>query len=444
MAYQPAQLAAQAYTVIDPRVLLFTAALSIATGVIFGAGPAFFVARFAASSRTATATRRQVRARSALIATQMAVTIVLLTASLALGRSFVKLLTTDNGFELASLATMSVSFAGTSYMANSTALGYYDEVVRRLREIPGVVGVSATGALPLAIDGYQGGSYTIDNGGPPTFTTTFQVAPDYFRTMGGRLIAGREFTAGDLGGQERLAVVSEELARAFGEPPSAVGRLLTTTMGQPRKIIGVVRGMRDSGPSYDLFPQAFFPARAPRSLTIVARVSGDAGDRVAIIRDTVASVDPLVPVFDVKTMDQRLDEALARPKFYATAVVFFGGLALLLSVIGVYGIVSYACGERIREMGIRLALGTTPSRLRVAVVMKTFVAVLLGSLAGMSGAMAASRYLQNLIRGADSGLALMCGVAVAGTMIVAALATWSATRRVAHLDIMEALRPEGS
>ena len=218
--------------------------------------------------------------------------------------------------------------------------------------------------------------------------------------------------------------------------------MVTGARAEPRRIVGVVRSMRDSGPLYPPHPQLFLPSRTPRQLTFVVKISGPAWERLAAVRDALASVDPKVPVYNVKTMDERLDETLARPRFYAIAVLFFGGLALFLSVIGVYGVVSYACGERLRELGIRLALGTTPGRLRGSLVGRVVLLVAAGAAAGGAIAAAGGRQLHNLIPGSDTTMATMIAVAVAGTLVVAVLATWAATRRVASLDIMNALRPD--
>jgi len=443
LAVQPAQLASQAYSILDWQVLAFAALLSVGTGVLFGAGPVLYVSRrmFAVTAKTATPVRRHMRFRNALILLQVAVTIVLVTASAALGRTFVTLLRIDNGYALQSVATMSVSFAGTSYMGAQSRV-YLDEAVRRLRDLPQVVSVSATQFLPLATEGYGAGRFNIDGVGVETLATTVPIAPDYFAALGGHLVSGREFTPQDMAGTEPIAIVNEEFARAFGDPRSLVGRTITGSKFEPRRIIGVVRGMRDSGPLYPPSPQMFMPARSSRALTFVVRVSGPARDRIAALRDALAAVDGSVPVFDVKTMDERLALTLARPKFYATAVVFFGGLALLLSVIGVYGVVSYACGERIRELGIRLALGTTPARLRGRLVWRIVLLVSAGALAGSAFVSSGAPYLQNLIPGAEAALLTTIAVTIAGTVAVAIVATWAATHRVASLDIMNALRPE--
>jgi putative ABC transport system permease protein len=443
LAFQPAPLASQAYSVLDWQVLAFAALLSVGTGLLFGAGPVVYVSRrmFAVSARTATPARRHTRLRNALIFVQVAVTIVLVTASAALGRTFLTLLRVDNGYALETVATMSVSFAGTPYAGARTRV-YYDLAAARLSGLPGVTSVSATQFLPLGTEGYGAGRFNVDGAGAQTLATTVPVHPGYFATLGGQVLAGREFTPQDVDGTESIAIVNEEFARVFADHASIVGRMITSTRLAPRRIIGVVRGMRDSGPLYPPSPQIFLPSRTPRALTFVVRVAGPAAPHIAAIRDALASVDARVPVFNVRTMDQWLEQTLARPKFYAMAVLFFGGLALLLSVIGVYGVVSYACGERIRELGIRLALGTTPVRLRGVLVWRIVLLVAAGAAAGGLLAGSGGRYLRDLIPGAEAAIVATVAIAILGTLIVAVVATWAATRRVAHLDLMRALRPE--
>ncbi len=443
LAVQPAQLASQAYSILDWRVLAFAAVLSIVTGMLFGAGPVLYVSRrmFTVSARTATPARRHTRIRSALILVQVAVTIVLLTGSAALGRTFLALLRVDNGYALDTVATMAVSFAGTPYMGERSRI-YVDQAVRRLQEIPRVVSVSAGQSLPLTTEGYSAGTFNVDGAGTETLATTIPVAAGYFATLGGRIIAGREFARPDIESSERIAIVNEDFARTFGDVASMVGRTVTAARGEPRRIVGVVRSMRAGGPLYPSHPQLFLPSRASSQLTFVVKVAGPAKDRLAMVRDALASVDPKVPVFDVKTMEERLDETLARPRFYAIAVSFFGGLALFLSVIGVYGVVSSACGERLRELGIRLALGTTPTRVRVLLVRRIVLLVAAGAALGSVLASVGARPLHNLIPGSDATIATMIAIAIGGTLGVAVVATWAATRRVARLDIMNALRPE--
>jgi putative ABC transport system permease protein len=442
---QPPSLASQAYSLLDWRVLAFAITIAFATGMLFGIGPAFYTIRAGvpSSSRTATATKRRTRLRHALIAAQIAVTMVLVAGSLVLGRAFVSLLSVNYGYDINRLATMSVSFAGTEYQNGERVTSYIEEVSRRVREIPGVRSFSATEFLPLAIEGYMAGRFTVDRTGTETLATVVPIAPGYFGTIGGRIVAGREFSAADTHAPEPQAIVTEELARVFGDPAAVVGRRLTQARGPARIIIGVVQGLRDNGPTYNPEPQAFVLSRSPRSLTFVASVTGNAHDLIGRVRDVVASVDPRVPVFNVRTMDERLEKTLARPKFYATAVIFFGGLATLLAVLGVYGVVSHAVVERLREMAIRLALGTTPARVRRLLLGRMLLWVAVGAVPGLLITVATGRFAQNLIRGADmtAGIGAM---AFLGTLAVSGLATWLATAGLSRLDIMDILRLEST
>ena len=443
-AVQPAQLSSQAYTILDWRVLFFSIGLALATAIVFGVGPAVYASRVGVigAARSSTPGARHTRTRALLIATQIAVTVTLMTGSIALGRAFLALLSIDNGFEMKSIATLSVSLAGTPYQGGDRAWPYLRDVLRRVQQVPGVTAVSGTEALPLNIDAFMGGHYNVDGTGPAPMATVAFVAPGFFEVMGTPVIAGREFTFQDLETTERIAVVNDQFARAHGEPATLIGRMVTAEGVPGLRIVGVVRGMRYSGPAYETSPQIFRVSRAPSALTIVARVDGRAQDRIGIIRDAVLSVDPKVPVFDVRTMDERLDTTLARPQFYSTAVAFFGGLGLLLAIIGVYGVTSYSVLQRTREMGIRLALGTTPGRLRATMLRQSSLTIGLGALAGLAMAIGFGRYLQSLVQGADSAIVATSTFAVLVTAVVAAAATWSATRHIARLDIGDVLRAE--
>jgi putative ABC transport system permease protein len=443
-AVQPASLASQSYTILDWRVLAFSAALSILTGLVFGVGPALYASRNQppSASRTATPAVRHMRTRRALIAAQIAVTVVLLTGSIALGRSFMALMRVDNGYQIRSMVTLSVSLAG-GLQQGTRAWPYLHDVLSRVRDVPEVVSVSGTESLPLNIDAFMGGKFQIDNRGSAPIATVVHVAPGFFSTIGAGLIAGREFSTADLSSGERVAIINDELARTYGDADlsSVIGRTLTAPRMSSMRIVGVVRTLRFSAAG-EAHPQVYRPSLAPLAMTIVAHVRGEAGDRVAAIRDAVQSVDPKVPVFNIKTMEERLDIELARPRFYTLTVLFFGGLGLLLAVMGVYGVVSYSMLQRTREMGIRLALGTTPTLLRATMLWQTLSSVGTGAMAGVIMALAFGRFLQSLVRGADGATVPGSAVAVLITAGVSAAAIWAATRHVARLEISDVLRAE--
>lgn len=441
----PAPLASQSYTMLDGRVLAFAIVVAILTGLFFGVVPAVYASRRSVQiGSRSTASMGHTRACSLLMAGQVAMTLVLLTGTIVLGRAFGGLIRTDNGYDLESIATMSVSFAGTDYASSDRAWLYYDEVVSRVERVPGVQAVSATESLPLAVDAFMGTAFSLDGSGPTSpLTTVVSVAPAFFRTMGSRVSAGREFSPLDLRSAESLAIVNEEFARTFGEPSSLIGRSLTADRWPAMRIVGVVKGMRYGGPAYAPDPQVFRLSRAPRALTFVVKVAGPARDRIAAVRDSVQSVDPHVPVFDVRTMDERLAVTLSRERFYVAAAAFVGTLALVLSLVGVYGAVSYGLFQRTREMGIRLALGTTPRDLRAMLLGQTLLIVGAGALAGVLLSTMLGTYMASLVKNASPD-ARLTGVALASIGILTAAAIWTATRHVSRLDIAEVLRAESA
>jgi ABC-type antimicrobial peptide transport system permease subunit len=190
--------------------------------------------------------------------------------------------------------------------------------------------------------------------------------------------------------------------------------------------------------------QVFIPSEAPGSFfsTFVVRVDGPAEDHLAAIRDTIESVDPQVPVFGAKTLEQRLDEVFAAPKFYRSAVWLFAAFALLLAVIGIYGIVSYAVVQRTQEMGIRMALGRTPVQLRGMLWRHGLLIVTAGAIPGIAVAQLTGRFLQTLIGGAKPVDMVVSASLLLFLALVASISIWSATRRIARLDIIAILRSE--
>jgi ABC-type antimicrobial peptide transport system permease subunit len=267
---------------------------------------------------------------------------------------------------------------------------------------------------------------------------------EYFQTMGTKILYGREFTDAEVHSGARIAVVNQRFAAGFGSPQDAIGHQLTNENDSWR-IVGVVKGMEyETDPTTAHGNEVFIPSTNPGSFfsTFVVRVAGRAEDRLAEIRDVIQSVDPQVPVFGAKTMRERLDYIFAGPKFYRAAVSFFAGFALLLAVIGIYGIVSYAVVQRTQEMGVRLALGTTPGRLRSVLLRQGLLMIVASAIPGIAGAQLSGRFLESLIDGAkpigpgaSAGLILLLG-------LVASTSIWTASRRIATLDVAAILRSE--
>jgi putative ABC transport system permease protein len=443
---QPPPLAAQTYSILDGRVLGFTAIVSILSGLLFAVLPSLYAGRtYVFETRGSGKARGSRLIREGLAGAQVMLTVILLTASVSVGRAFVHLMGTDRGYDVKGVVTVSVSLDGTTYQQSERQLPYFEEALARVRALPGVRSASATEFLPLYATGFVGGGFGLDGHRAKRNSTMIPVLSGYFQTMGGRFLSGREFTDAEVRSGAKVAVVNERFAAGFGAPEEVVGRQLTQGKRPPWKIVGVVKGMDyETDPSLVNGNQVFLPSEAPGGFfsTIVARVDGRAEDHLAAIRDAIRSVDPQVPVFGVKTMEQRLAEFFARPKFLRTAVWMFAGFALLLAVIGIYGIVSYAVTQRTQEMGVRMALGTTPVRLRGMLLRQGLLMVAAGAIPGIAGARLTGRFLESLMEGAKSiDLATSAGLALF-LVLVASTSIWAATRRIAGLDIMAILRAE--
>ncbi len=279
---QPAPLATQSFSFVDGRVLGFAIVVSLCSGLLFGVLPSMYAGRLHAfGTRSSSDTRSSRTIREALVAAQAMLTIVLVTASISVGRAFVNLMRIDRGFDRAGVVTVNVSLDGTTHETDASRMVYFSEAFDRIRRIPGVRSVSSTQFLPLSAKGFMGGRYRLDGRPASTNSMVVPVLPDYFRTMGGRLLAGRDFTAADLQGGAEVAIVNEVFAREFGQPAELIGRTIGNA-DNPRKIIGVVKRM-DYVAEGSQTSQVFVISRSPGGwpgATVVVRVAGRPEDRM--------------------------------------------------------------------------------------------------------------------------------------------------------------------
>jgi len=449
---QPAALPSQIYTILDARVLAFMVGLAVLSAVLFGLLPALSVGRthlFAA--RGSTELRRSRMVRDVLVAAQVTLTIVLLTASASVVRALSHELHIDRGFRADGVVTASVALDGTVRDKPGLRLQYFEEVLDRLRRLPRVRSASSTEFLPLLSGKFLGGPYAFD-GHPSaqgTGTNIIPIMSDYFATTGGHVLYGREFTDAEVRSKANVVLVNETFARLWLRPADAVGHMVTGSDGVARRIVGVVRNLDFMGQYIsDVFdvdpPETFVPADNPGGFdsTFVVKVQGRPEDHVAAIRAALQSVDRGVPVYGVETMQQRMDQAFVRPKFYRTALVFFASFGLLLALIGIYAAVSYAVTQRTHEMGVRLALGTTPTRLRTRFVRHGLATVFIGTLGGIACAASTGKLLGSLIEGAKTLDVTIYVFATISICLVAAVSIWVGTRRIANMDVVEILRAE--
>jgi predicted permease len=450
LAAPTARLAAQSYSVLDWRVLAFTVGTAALTGLLFGALPARLMGRMLLAGD---ATRLQPgshgsgtrRMRGALIAVQAASTVVLLAGSLSMGRSFLKLVGADLGFRTERVVTLNVALNGANYVSDAARKRYYEDALARLRAVPGVESAGAVGSLPLMFNTMTISARFRTDADHQVTGAAVPASPGYFRAMGIGVVEGREFADADLQSSEPVAVVNEALARELGVKSGLAGRKVFSFWGKKEfTIVGVVRTERSAGPARPGGPRLYYPLdrQAWPFVTFAARTWGKPEPYLAICRNAVQQADPRIPVYDVKTLDQRLDDLLAGSRFYMAAVLFLAALALLLAVIGVYGVAAHAVAQRTHEIGVRIAVGAAPGDVRLMLLRQSLLPVAAGMLAGGAAAAGLGRFIGHLMENAQPVGVGICGAAALALMAAAAMAVWFATGRVTRMDPMSALRAE--
>jgi predicted permease len=379
------------------------------------------------------------------VAVQVALTLVLLGGSIVMGRSFLKLLGADLGYQTDHVVTMSVSLSGTRYDKPSK-IQYYRDALDRLRNVPGVEQAGAIDSLPLATNAFMAGQVKLASGRAIGTVIASSATPGYIGAMRSTMLFGRDFTASDQKGSEQVAIVNAEFARLAGESGTLIGKKTKSPVGDADvTIVGIARTVRYfTNPDEKPYPTMFQPSEQwPLPfMTFIARVHGKTEAYLPVCRDAIQSVDRQVPVFGVKTFDERLRENLARPRFYTTTLLFFGAFALLLAVIGIYGVVSYSIVQRTHELGVRIAIGASAERMRFLLLRQSLLPVALGAAAGIAGALGLGQFIQHLMDTAQRLDGVTCGVAAAFLALIASLAVWSATQRILRLDPLEVLRAE--
>jgi hypothetical protein len=322
-------------------------------------------------------------------------------------------------------------------------------VLDRLRGVPGVESAAAVDFLPLVEQMFMGAHLITETGRETSVVVFGKVTSDYFRTMGTEIVYGREFLPSDAKTDNYNAIVTEGLAREVAEGSSVIGRKVTQKRfdgsgANTFTIVGVVRPVRYHGPERPPTEEIFFPADRyfPGFATFIARVHGDAADSLAACRDAVQSVDREIPVFGVKTYQQRLDETLAVPRFRTTIFLFFGGFALLLAIAGIYGVSSYSITQRRREIGVRIAIGASAQGVRAMILRQALWPIAAGMLIGLGGAAWQGKLLEHLLSSAPPIDLSACAASAVLLAAVAIVSIWSATGRVLELNPIDVLKSE--
>jgi len=440
---------------LNGTVMAFTAGIALATGVAFGLLPAFqsspvdLVEGLKEGARGGMA-GHHARTGRALVAVEIAVALILVVGAGLMLQSFRHLAAVDPGFNPDRTLTFRLSLPGAEYPAPEQIVTFADQLREGLAALPGVTSVGINPWLPLAGGGPQ---FRYRLAGDPVGPVNDMpvgmfrpVSPGYFETMEIPLVAGRAFTEADRAGQIPVAVVNEAFVRRHFPDGGAIGERVVISYEEPdapeRTIIGVVRDVRNAGLVSDPVPTYFVPFnQVPwNTLALVVRTTGEPGALTPNVRAIVQRLDPDIPLYNIATMDERLSQVVAQPRFRTQLLTVFAGVALVLAAIGVYGVMAYAVSQRTQEIGVRMALGANAGRVRAMVVREALVVGLSGVAVGVIGAVALSRFVAGLLFGVTPTDPLTYA-SVAGLLAaVAVVASYLPAVRASRVDPMEALR----
>jgi putative ABC transport system permease protein len=444
---------------LDARVLGFAVLVSLATGVIFGLAPALQAAKTDLNEALKDGAKgggaRSNRYRNGLIVVEVALTLMLLVCSGLLLNSFLRLQRVDPGFDTHNVLTFRIELPGNRYSQQTQVAPFYQQLISRLEAAPGVKSASAITHLPLSsLRGRTGfsieGIATPPENAVPYSTDFRSVTPDYFKTMGIQLTKGRDFTPHDELRSTQVAIINETLARRYFPNQDPLGKRVRPGIGIDergwlmREIVGVVRdskhvSLREEPPPYIYLPHGQFPRHG---MTLVVRAANDPKALIGVVQKETHALDRELPVFNIRTLEQYVASSVAETKFSALLLGLFAGLALFLSCIGLYGVMSYMSAQRTRELGIRMALGAQSHDVLKLVIRQAMGLTLLGAAIGIAGAVALTRVMKNWLFDVSPTDPLTFAMAALLLTFVALLSSWIPARRAAKVDPISALRFE--
>ncbi|HKN83739.1 MAG TPA: ABC transporter permease, partial [Pyrinomonadaceae bacterium] len=457
LALAPSTLPRLSAVQVDLKILLLSLGASLVCGIIFGLAPALtasktnLVGSLKESERTDSPNTVRQWLRKTLVVAEVAMALVLLISAGLLVRSFAKLVDVHPGFDPHNVITLRVSLPPAQYDKATKIAAFYDDVLARVSALPGVQHAGAAFQPPFT-PGADNSVFSIRDrranpGDPPPHADYAFVSSDYLRAVGLPILKGRDFQpsdmrAGNYFAPNSVAIIDEELAKRFWPNGDALGGGISWSETGPwATVVGIcaTAHLKDlTEPSKGTFylPSYFY------SSTLVVRTSGDPRLLTSAIRDQVLAVDPNQPVYDVKTMDERVAVTLATRRFAMLLLGVFGGVALLLAAIGLYGVLAFAVSQRTREIGIRMALGARARDVLSMVIRQGMSLVLVGAVFGVAGAYAVTRAIRSLLFEVGTSDPLTFAAVIFLLFLIGFIACYLPARRATKVNPLEALRYE--
>jgi putative ABC transport system permease protein len=445
---------------LDGVVLAFTLVVSLATGVIFGLVPAWQASHvdlntsLKSGTRTGGGGERKGRLRNGLVVAEVALALVLLICAGLLIQSFARLGRVQPGLRTERLLTARIQLPDVAYPKNENVIGFFNQFLPRVRAIPGVESASAIVPLPLTgsnmVTSFDNAEHPLPDGQRPGAPVRI-IATDYFSTTGIPVRQGRVFNESDRYDSTPVVIVNERFAKKFFPGQNVVGKRIAPGFSaddkpeKMREIVGMVGNVKHLALKNEDSPEMYLPQTqipfAVMSLVVRTTVSNPAA-LTSALRKELAAVDSSIPLTSVRVFDEYVSRSLARPRFNALLLSIFAGTALVLTAIGIYGVMAYTVAQRTNEIGIRIALGAAQSSIFRLVVGQAMTLVGISVLIGLAGAFGATRLLSSMLFGVGASDPITFAAIVVVLSVVAFLAAWLPARRAARVDPVIALRAE--
>ena len=444
---------------LNLTVLAWTLVISLLTGIIFGLAPALEATRLdlndslkeggkGAGGQSA----RSRGLRGALVVTEVALALVLLTSAGLMVKSFGRLRKIDTGFNTDNVLTMVLRLPAAKYKDDPQYVAFFRQALERIRALPGVRSAGMVNFLPLYGGLGSATGFTVKGRpAPPPGegpSANVRVADGgYFGTMGIPLLRGRNFADFEDAEPRHVVLVSESLARTHFPGEEPLGKRITVFMSEnpvPTEIVGVVGDVRYDSLTDQAEPTVYMPhpELTYEFMTLVIRTSGEPAEMAPAVRRVISAIDPDQPVSDVRTMNQVMADTVARARFNTLLLGLFAGLATLLSAIGIFGVMNYSVTLRTREIGLRMALGAQPGRVLMLILRQGLLLTLVGIGIGLAGALALTRLMSSMLFGVDATDPATFAAIVALLALVSLVACYIPARRATRVDPLIALRYE--
>ena len=446
------QLPAGVPITMDLRVLLFTLAVSVIAGVLFGMVPALELARANPNAalrdegRGVSVGHTRTYAKNALVVGQVALSLLLVVSAGLLLRSFVRLLNVYPGFDATNVLTMNVSLPTVKYAKPEKQIAFFDELIRRVEAVPGVRTAATSAALPLS---FIRVTPVLPEGQPDVplaqrpFVDIEAISPRWFQTMRVPMVAGREFTAADNAQAPKVVIVNESFARQFWPNENPIGkRVVVGRSPDPAEVVGESADVKNKGLEQETQPQLYlsFPQLPWGDMNLLLRTAVEPRSITSAVRAQVAALDADQPITNIQTVDDLMDASRSQPRFTMLLLALFSGTALVLAIIGIYGVLAYSVAQRREEFGIRLALGAEPTDILRLVLRQGFILAAAGIVTGLVASLLLTRLMSRLLykTGAhDLTTFILTPLLI---LVITLFASYFPARRATEVNPIEALR----